>query len=403
MSFSTIGSQTARFNFHGDGARLALSPNRLEYAPVICDSRPGAGQRKPLGGRSSGNALRCLELSERGIMDHRAHQPRDSPSSLRAPFMTASPKNAQIQLAQALNAPLWDQKNQWALIEAAMQAGASFDLPLEPGRLEHAPSHVAADSCSGSLLRQLWEAYGPWDLSNIEPAEGMTPLLCAAESGNAEAFAFLISHGADPSARAANGAGALLLAAASGGGACFDLAAQARPSDLLELDASGRGLMAICLGANNGLGVARLIQAGADPEGLVERRRPMAIACDAGSDRCVRALLAAGASPNRAEGETRGPLALALALESPACAIALMEGAVLTGVPASAASDTLYTDSAFVKTLSGYCKAYWTGALSSLAEQEPILKADPAAVARASASVLNRASKPRSGKRGKGG
>src|SRR5262249_2357899 len=151
---------------------------------------------------------------------------------------------------------------------------------------------------------------------------GMTPLICAAFSGNAETVAMLIDKGAKVDARAADGRTALMYAAGWGDLARVKaiLAAKSLQADekerrrVVNMVATDGGWTALMFAAARGTvdTITALIDAGADIDARNKwRQTALMAAVRVGDKEKVRTLLDAKASVKATDTDANTPLSIA--------------------------------------------------------------------------------------------
>lgn len=200
------------------------------------------------------------------------------------------------------------------ILQALVNGGADMDIELALHRaLER------EDAASAKILIQSGA-----DIS-LKDAEGRQPLHVAASEGMTEAVELLLKAGASVNALANNGRAPLHLAAAEGHLAIVDLLLAAKaPIDMRN--ARGNTALHVAVGNHEQEMVARLLQAGADPniecttvqDPEAENTVPntalntaVALAALSGTPEMLATLLAAGADPNRKGNAELSPLWLA--------------------------------------------------------------------------------------------
>lgn len=200
-------------------------------------------------------------------------------------------------------------RDQDKMVSQLLKAGARLDISETKNGLT--PLMIAAKGERPESVTAMLAAGA--DAKAADTKRGLTALhhaLASRKHLSAEIAAELLVAGADPEAKARDGYTPLMSAVDSGQIAKLSLLF----SERVKLDAltrDGRTALAIAAGNGHEKLVEALLKAGAKADGGPAEITPLTQGVRSGSNETVKALLDAGADPNRAAGDGRKPLMLA--------------------------------------------------------------------------------------------
>ncbi len=194
-----------------------------------------------------------------------------------------------------------------AAVAALVLAASGLRASESPANPE--PELIAAVRGGDVALWRALLAHGA-DVS-ARDAQGNTALHLAAYYGDVEAVAALLNRGAKPDAQNNVGATALLYGAGNDDIVRILLSVGANPNLASKIEQTP--LMAAAAHPQSHVTVARLLRAGANPAAKVHGQEYVAVKAVYGADpKTLEMVLKAGASPQQTKGDAPSPLAMAV-------------------------------------------------------------------------------------------
>lgn len=229
-------------------------------------------------------------------------------SLLAAPVLAMEPVAERMMPPRNISGLCADLEQGWTnLAGIALQNGAGLDAPDPEDRLNRPPLICAAEAGQAESVAFLLSKGAKTDVTRNGLLGPTTPLSIAAANGHGEVVKLLLKAGA--SVKAINGGWTPLMSAAfendkrnAGGYAIAMRALLDAGADPNAASDRGETALTLAIGNRNTAGVVLLASRGADPDRRdANGRTPLSLAAGQGDDEMVEALLKAGAKVDAAD------------------------------------------------------------------------------------------------------